>query len=313
MELLHLDHVTHLYGNLIALQDVSLTLSPGTVGLLGPNGAGKSTFLKILLGLITPTQGTGTFLGFDLRSSPITRRRLVGYMAEADGFVAGLRGEEYVTLAGELCGMSRKQASRRAHHLLSLLGLEEARYRKTEEYSLGMKQRIKLAQAMVHDPPLLLLDEPTSGLDPAGREAMLKLLTNIANQPGKSIILCTHILSDVERLCEETVILHQGKVLRAGKTKELSQRSDGHFRITVQGESNTLLEQLNKRGCTILESEAPRFRVATPTHFDPRQLYEVAHQTGSIITGITRDEEDLTTVFHRLLGETNSQLTKEPA
>src|SRR4029079_13387000 len=126
------------------------------------------------------------------------------------------RGAEYVALAGELCGMPRKDASRRAHDLLSFLGLDDSRYRKLEEYSTGMKQRLKLAQALVHDPPLLLLDEPTSGLDPAGRDAMLQLLDTLAREHGKSFLLSTHLLGDVERVCRHVVILHQGRILRQG-------------------------------------------------------------------------------------------------
>src|SRR5206468_11185270 len=130
--------------------------------------------------------------------------------------VPGLMGVEYVALAGELCGMPRKQAERRAHELLTCLGMEDARYRRLEEYSTGMKQRLKLAQALAHDPPVLLLDEPTSGLDPAGREAMLRLLLSLGKDHGKSIILCTHLLGDVERVCDSVVILHHGRVLRQG-------------------------------------------------------------------------------------------------
>ena len=160
---------------------MTLTLPPGRIGLLGPNGAGKSTLLKILMGLLPPTVRHGP------RARPAARRRprrggnwrlrrLIGFMPEADALVPGLTGVEYVALAGELYGMPRRQAQRRAHEVLTYLELEEARYRRVEEYSAGMKQRVKLAQALVHDPPVLLLDEPTSGLDPAGRDAMLRLI-----------------------------------------------------------------------------------------------------------------------------------------
>src|SRR5204862_3781621 len=135
---------------------------------------------------------------------------------EADALVPGLRGAEYVALAGELYGMPRREAQRRAHEVLTCLELEEARYRRLEEYSTGMKQRIKLAQALVHDPAVLLLDEPTSGLDPSGREAMLELLLVLGKEHGKSLLLSTHLLGDVERVCESVVILHQGRVLLYG-------------------------------------------------------------------------------------------------
>ena len=173
-----LTHVSRRFGSRLALDDISLELQAGRIGLLGPNGAGKSTLLKILLGLLPPSSGSGVVFGHALGSAAggAALRRAVGYMPEADALVPGMRGAEYVALAGELCGMQRKQALRRAHEVLTYLGLEEARYRKLEEYSTGMKQRLKLGQALVHDPPVLLLDEPTSGLDPSGRETMLDLL-----------------------------------------------------------------------------------------------------------------------------------------
>src|SRR5260221_639249 len=208
MTLLALDKISHSYGKQVALQDVTLQLEPGAIGLLGPNGAGKSTLLKILMGLIRPTSGSGLLLGKDIRGAAFPRRRLIGFMSEADALVPGLRGAEYVALAGELCGMPHKDARRRAHELLNYLGLDDARYRRLEEYSTGMKQRLKLAQALVHDPPLLLLDEPTSGLDPAGREAMLRLLLTLGREHNKSVLLSTHLLGDVERVCETGLILH---------------------------------------------------------------------------------------------------------
>src|SRR5258708_27221447 len=134
-------------------------------------------------------------------------------MPEADALVPGLRGVEYVGLAGELYGMPRQQAQRRAHEVLTYLELEEARYRKLEEYSTGMKQRLKLAQALIHDPPVLLLDEPTSGLDPAGRDAMLRLLFRLGRAHGKSVLLSTHLLGDVERVCDDVLILDKGRIL----------------------------------------------------------------------------------------------------
>src|SRR6478736_10110814 len=146
MALIDLQHVTRRYGNQVALDDVTLHLQPGRIGLLGPNGAGKSTLLKIIMGLMPPSDGMGTLLGHDIRSGGIALRRLIGYMSEADALIPGLKGAEYVALAGELCGMPKRDAHRRAHEVLTYLGLEEARYRKLEEYSTGMKQRLKLAQ-----------------------------------------------------------------------------------------------------------------------------------------------------------------------
>src|SRR6185437_1557607 len=182
--MIDLNSVSRWFGSFQALRDVTVQLAPGRVGLLGPNGAGKSTLLKILLGLLAPSSGGGRVLGHPIGLDGTALRRAIGYMPEADALIPGLRGAEYVALAGELYGMPRREAQRRAHEVLTYLELEDARYRRLEEYSTGMKQRLKLAQALVHDPPMLLLDEPTSGLDPAGREAMLRLLLTLGREHG---------------------------------------------------------------------------------------------------------------------------------
>src|SRR5258707_2923036 len=239
--LIDLQNVFRQFGDFMALRDVSLQLAPGRIGLLGPNGAGKSTLLKILMGLLPPSSGSGRVLDQSIAAGPDKEanyelRRLIGYMSEADALVPGLRGAEYVALAGELCGMPRKDARRRAHELLNYLGLDDARYRKLEEYSTGMKQRLKLAQALVHDPPLLLLDEPTSGLDPAGRGAMLRLLLALGREHGKSILLSTHLLGGVERVFQTVLILHQGQILLQGAVSELRTRRQDRYRLQIQGE-----------------------------------------------------------------------------
>src|SRR6476660_7664848 len=257
MQLIELQAITRTFGAFTALHDVSLALPPGRIGLLGPNGAGKSTLLKILMGLIPPTSGTGRVLdqqlGGDGDSEGNWRlRRLIGFMPEADALVPGLTGVEYVSLAGELYGMPRREAQRRAHEVLSYLELEEARYRRVEEYSTGMKQRAKLAQALVHDPPVLLLDEPTSGLDPAGRDAMLRLVKALAVDHGKSVLLSTHLLADVEAVCERVVILAGGRVRGQGTVAELCARRQDRFRLRIQGEPVAFRDELLKGGMKLL-------------------------------------------------------------
>src|SRR5437867_5194535 len=251
--LIDLDHVTRRYGPVTALDDVSLQVAPGRIGLLGPNGAGKSTLLKLVMGMLAPTSGTGTVLGHALgNGDDCALRRSIGFMPEADALVPGLSGVEYVALAGELYGLPRKQAQRRAHEVLTYLELEEARYRKVEEYSTGMKQRVKLAQALVHDPPVLLLDEPTSGLDPAGRDALLRLVRTLGTDHGKSVLLSTHLLADVEAVCERVVILAGGRVRGQGTVSELCSRRQDRFRIRVQGEAAGFRDDLLSEGVTVL-------------------------------------------------------------
>lgn len=310
MALLSLSHITHRYGTHLALNDVSLSLEPGAIGLLGPNGAGKSTLLKLLLGLLTPTAGTGQVLGLDLHHQGRRRRALMGYMSEADALVPGLKGVEYVALAGELCGMPRRDALRRAHELLTFLGLEEARYRKLEEYSTGMKQRLKLAQALVHDPPLLLLDEPTSGLDPAGRDDMLQLLRTLVQEHGKSLVLSTHVLGDVERVCEQVVILFGGQVLRQGRVEELRSARQDRFVLQVEPPERfrDYLDMLIRHGVTVVKHDGRRQAwIATPPGFATRSLFGWATAQGVLLRGLHRDDEDLDQLFQRVMREASQR------
>jgi ABC-type multidrug transport system ATPase subunit len=223
--LIELNAVTRTFGAFTALHDITLSLPPGRVGLLGPNGAGKSTLLKILMGLIPPSGGTGRVLDEELGGDGDTEgnwrlRRLIGFMPEADALVPGLTGVEYVSLAGELYGMPRREAQRRAHEVLSYLELEEARYRRVEEYSTGMKQRAKLAQALVHDPPVLLLDEPTSGLDPALRREFYAIVARRAAE-GATVLLASHALTELESSADRVVIVNRGAKIADGALDDL--------------------------------------------------------------------------------------------
>jgi ABC-2 type transport system ATP-binding protein len=311
--LLTLENLTRWYGSYQALCGVSVQLMPGRIGLLGPNGAGKSTLLKILLGLLPPSSGKGQVLGQDLASAGYALRRSIGYMPEADALVPGLRGADYVALAGELFGMPRREALRRAHEVLTYLGLEDARYRLLEEYSTGMKQRLKLAQALVHDPPVLLLDEPTSGLDPAGREAMLRLLLTLGREYGKSILLSTHLLGDVERVCETVLILHQGKILRQGTVESLRTTRHDRYRLQIQGEAHAFLEELRLEGVQVLHDNGRgELRVAVPTTWVTRAFFSLAENHGVLLRGLQRDDEELEELFHRVLAETSQDDKETP-
>ncbi|MCS7045177.1 MAG: ABC transporter ATP-binding protein [Gemmataceae bacterium] len=302
-----LHHVTHRYGTTTALRDITLRLDPGRVGLVGPNGAGKSTLLKVLLGLARPSSGSGTVLGHDLHGNGLSLRRVLGYMPEADSLVPELTGVEYVALAGELYGMPRKQALRRAHEVLTSLELGEARYRKLEEYSTGMKQRLKLAQALVHDPPALLLDEPTSGLDPAGRQAMLELLERLGTDHGKSILLSTHLFGDVAAVCQAVVILHQGRVLCHGPVSTLCQRRHDRYRLHIQGDRHAFLEDLRLEGVQVLHDNGRgEVRVAVPPGWTTRAFFVLADQHGVVLRGLLADDETLEELFHRMVAESRS-------
>jgi ABC-2 type transport system ATP-binding protein len=306
--LIELHNVARTFGAFTALHDITLSLPPGRIGLLGPNGAGKSTLLKVLMGLIPPSSGTGRVLdqqlGGDGDSEGNWRlRRLIGFMPEADALVPGLTGVEYVSLAGELYGMPRREAQRRAHEVLSYLELEEARYRRVEEYSTGMKQRAKLAQALVHDPPVLLLDEPTSGLDPAGRDAMLRLVVALGTDHGKSVILSTHLLADVEAVCQRVVILAAGRVRGEGTVSELCARRLDRYRIRVQGNPAPFRDELLSEGVTLLADDGQGdWRVAVPGGWTNMAFFKLAALHEVVIRSLVPDDETLEELFLRTVG-----------
>jgi ABC-2 type transport system ATP-binding protein len=302
MPLFELIDVSHDYGRVRALRDVSLSIAAGAIGLVGQNGAGKSTLLQILLGLIRPTRGAAQVLGMDVRTAGVLVRRRVGYMPERGALVAGLRGLEFVALAGQLSGMPRRQALRRAHEVLSYLGLEEARYRYLEQYSVGMKQRLKLAAALVHDPQVLLLDEPTAGLDPDGRTAMLAVLRALASRPGRSLILSTHLLSDIERVCQSAVILDRGTVVRTGRIDEFRQAAPRRFRIRCGGDAGALWDGLQRQGVeirTLDRRDAATVRLPEP--LSTRDVFAASLRCGVLITSLEPEEEDFSHAYLRIL------------
>lgn len=313
--MIELDRLGMQFGQLVALRDVTLRLPPGRIGLLGPNGAGKSTLLKILLGLLTPTSGHGTVMGHELRpgnssDGDFELRRLIGFMPEADALVPGLRGVDYVSLAGELYGLPRKQAIRRAHEVLTYLQLEEARYRRLEEYSTGMKQRLKLAQAIVHDPPILLLDEPTSGLDPASRDAMLRLLLELGRDFNKSMLVSTHLLADVRAVCENVVILIGGQVRGQGTINELCARRDDRYLVRIQGDPGRFRQSAEATGTQFLPNQvAGELRLTVPNGWKAADLFRLANEVGTPIRSIIPDDESLEEMFLRTAAASSPPVT----
>ena len=220
-----LANVSISYGSNRALRDVTAVFQPGAVGLLGPNGAGKSTMLRALLGFLRPERGQMHVLGFDVAERALEIRARLGYMPESDGHIPGMNAVSFVGFCGQLAGLPAVDAMQRAHEVLYYVGLGEARYRTIETYSSGMKQRIKLAQALVHDPDLLFLDEPTDGMDPKGREEMLELIHDLGHRKGVNLILSSHLLPDVEYLCDHVVVIDRGRVVAQGPIRELRDRA----------------------------------------------------------------------------------------
>src|SRR5437870_4566539 len=235
-----LDAVTVMYGRQAALLDVTTAFPAGAVGLLGPNGAGKSTMLKSLLGLVVPGRGRMRVLGLDVAHRALDIRARVGYMPESDAHIPGMNAVSFVAYCGELAGLPRVDAMQRAHEVLFYVGLGEARYRAVETYSTGMKQRIKLAQALVHDPDLLFLDEPTNGLDPRGRDEMLALVRDLAGNKGVNLILSSHLLPDVEYTCDHVVVMDKGAIAASGPIAALKQPRGRVFELRVKMPDGTV-------------------------------------------------------------------------
>jgi ABC-2 type transport system ATP-binding protein len=225
--LLATQSLTKTYGGRVtALSDLTVAVEPGIVGLVGANGAGKSTLIKILLGLLEPTSGRVEVLGLDPAVDPGAVRARIGYMPEHDCLPPDLSAAELVTHLGRMSGLPRTAARERASEALRHVGLYEERYRQVGGYSTGMKQRVKLAQALVHDPDLLLLDEPTNGLDPAGRDDMLNLIQRIGTVFGISVVVCSHLLGEVERICDHLVAIDGGRLLRSDNVSAMTRTTD---------------------------------------------------------------------------------------
>ena len=246
--LLEFSDVHKRYGAHHALRGLSLSVPSGTVGLLGPNGAGKSTLMKVLLGLL-PFEGAAAVLGHDVRAQPAQIRARVGYMPERDCHLIGMSAVELCGYAAELSGLPSSEAMQRAHMVLEFVGLGDKRYQRIDGYSTGQKQRVKLAQALVHDPKLLLLDEPTNGLDPQGRDEMLALVKSLPARTGCSIVLSSHLLHDVEKVCERAILLHEGKIVYSGTIEALRQEGQKDvYELRVKEGEDRLQEALQKRG-----------------------------------------------------------------
>jgi ABC-2 type transport system ATP-binding protein len=241
--------MTKAYGHLLALDSIDLNIPYGAVGLLGPNGAGKSTLIKCLLGLVRITSGSGTVLGNDVKSmdAGLMIRQKIGYMPESDCLIPDLDAVELVKYMGELSGLPPMTAMQRSHEVLDYIGVQEERYRKIKTYSTGMKQKIKLAQAIVHDPVLLFLDEPTNGMDPQGREEMLTLIKDISSNHKKNVIFSSHLLPDVEFICSYAVMIAGGRLVIQGDIEELT-RSAKMLEIRIKGDGGKFKSILTSEG-----------------------------------------------------------------
>ena len=240
------------FGSVQALQDVDLEVPPGRIGLVGANGAGKTTLIRILLGMLAPSDGSAQVFGIDAQRHPLGVRSRVGYMPEGDCFPPDQSAADFISYSAELGGLPSSESRQRASEVLTLVGLAEERFRNLGEFSTGMKQRAKLAQAIVHSPDLVLLDEPASGLDPDGREDMLNLINRLSDF-GMSVVFSSHVLSDIERTCDWVVMLNEGRLLRNEPLAEI--QASNAVRVVVLDDPAPVVEALTIRGASVSVSD----------------------------------------------------------
>ncbi|HJZ77443.1 MAG TPA: ABC transporter ATP-binding protein, partial [Vicinamibacterales bacterium] len=288
------------------LRDVTSSFAAGAVGLLGPNGAGKSTLLKSLLGFIVPERGRMRVLGYDVAESPLEIRARVGYMPESDAHIPGMNAVSFVAYCGELAGLPRVDAMQRAHEVLFYVGLGEARYRNVETYSTGMKQRIKLAQALVHDPDLLFLDEPTNGMDPKGRDEMLELVRDLARNKGVNLILSSHLLPDVEYTCDHVVVMDKGSIATSGPIQALKQPRGRVYELRVKapaGDVGLFLQKMRTAGLDCHATDEDIMRVFVPGDGGARDLFVLAAAEHVQVRHLRPSVPTLEDVFAHAVGE----------
>jgi len=274
------------YGKRVALDQLTATVVGGAIGLLGPNGAGKSTLIKTLLGLIPIHEGRAKILGRDVQREARVLRRTIGYMPEREAAFPGMTGFQATWYAGRLSGLPDADARRRAHEVLLFAGLEEERYRDVGTYSTGMRQRVKLAQALVHDPDLVFLDEPTNGLDPQGRSEMLALIRTLAQDKGIHVLLSTHLLMDVEEVCESVVVVNGGRIVRNERIEELTRSFADARWVQLDGDMEAFVAALGERGLEVVERKGHDCEVRLRAEGETGPVFEAAAATDSVVRSL---------------------------
>jgi ABC-2 type transport system ATP-binding protein len=272
------------------------------VGLLGPNGAGKSTLILTLLGFLRPSAGRARILGFDCQRSIGDARSRLGYMPENDSFIGEMTAVAFLRQMAELSGLPSEAALEKAHEVLFHVGLGEARYRELRTYSYGMKQMAKLAQAIVHGPELVILDEPTNGLDPAARRRMITLINEMKEAQGMSVLVCSHLLRDIEQICDEAVILRDGAIVHHCNLEE-DRRSNKRFvELEVTGDDRDLRAALPEIGADGIPEGGGRWRIVLPAGVELDAVWRLAAQQNLLVRKLTQRRDTLEEIFLKAMG-----------
>lgn len=305
---IEIDGLSVRLGGRPVLKDLRAVLAGRAIGLLGPNGAGKTTLIQTLLGFLPPDGGTARIHGRDVRDAGPALRADVGYMPESDAFVAGMTAVRFVRMMAELSGLPAEAALERAHETLQWVGLGEARYRKLETFSLGMKQLAKLAQAIVHAPDLLFLDEPTSGLDPPARERMLRLIAEIRDSGKTQVVVSSHLLRDVEEVCEEVLVLRGGRV--AVQCDLLAERRADRKFLTVEtsGDGRAFAEAAEQVGVTCALVSDSKLKMVLPDSLEVAVLFRIAAEQGVPIRRLDARRDSLEDIFLRAMEGDDARL-----
>jgi len=289
------------FGKRDILKDLTCSLRGRAIGLLGPNGAGKSTLINTLLGFHKPSAGSARVLGSDIQSETRRIRSLVGYMPENDAFISKMSAVSFVQMMAELSGLPPAAALERAHEALFQVGLAEARYRELGTYSLGMKQLAKLAQAIAHGPKLLILDEPTNGLDPSARQRMVRMIRDIRDSKQLQIVLCSHLLRDVEDTCEEVLILNQGRVAHYSNLEEERKANKRFLELETYGANGDFTEAIEKLGCECAVT-ANRIKMIMADGVEIRDIYKIAAERDVRIRRLNFRRDTLEDIFLKAMG-----------
>ncbi|MFW9904902.1 MAG: ABC transporter ATP-binding protein [Candidatus Thorarchaeota archaeon] len=306
-EIIVTDSLTKFYGKIRGIEDISVKVPSGGVAFLGPNGAGKTTLIRTLLGIIRPSRGSALVLGYDIRHEINQVRDRIGYIPEFNtSFIPDATAMSFVAFCGRMNGLSYPESKQRASDSLFYVGLEEERYRNLSTFSLGMKQKVKLAVALVHDPEIIIADEPTNGLDPSGRVQMLELIRNLQKDEGKNVILSSHLLRDVEQTTDYVLVVSEGKILTQGNIRELTTNKRSTVSVKVRSDSDRLLEALEANGMKVWIDGA--FIEVEKTPDVEKEIFRIANQMGVVIRYLGSRSRSLEDVFVSLFKEQEVQI-----